>query len=160
MTFTRKDLESWGKPSWKWSSYWALIYDGDTLNRTIERIPLRRKDVYTFLRRRTFLQLIRRDPSKGSISPSRKPLTHRVTISLDLSLEEQGVTLIHEVIHGYYRAKSSRGHDGRIDEEGERLERYIEKYAQRFYTENRDFVDSLIGVLKLKQSPEAFLNCV
>ena len=62
------------------------------------------------------------------------------------SLEERSQGLIHEICHAHYAA---RGFDlfGRgsllKQEDGKKMDELIEKEAQRFYGENKEFINSI-----------------
>ena len=62
------------------------------------------------------------------------------------TLDEEGITLVHEILHGFYHATGKKD-----------LEDCIERTAQRFYKENKEFVNDLVEQLERGENLKTIL---
>jgi len=75
---------------------------------------------------------------------------YSIIIASNLSQEERSQSLIHEICHVNYRALGiymGTPHFGPKREEARRIEEILEKEAQRWYRENKDFINLIINDL-------------
>ena len=129
-------------------SYW-IDYTSMSLGEKIRGCPLSKKDVLHFLENN--FHDIEFNFYPTGLLVSNESYKFNICINLRQGIEGQGLSLIHEVIHGFYRAKGvglfPRYYLGEKTE-GAIMEDIIEEEARRFYNENKYFVDNLIGRLK------------
>lgn len=82
--------------------------------------------------------------SSRMVMNSIKPIKFKITIERDISLEEKCISLMHELIHGFYRVKDSLS-------EFDENEEAIDTEAIRFYNAEtifmQDYVNHLLQML-------------
>ena len=116
----------------------------------LKKRPLKEEDVKYFLENRVTLS--KEDMrSKGLMYPeSSTPLRFKIKIKLDSPIDEQCLTLIHEVIHGFYRFRGSFGNNT-IEEE------LVENEAIKFCQQHPQFVRGYLAEnILLNAKPEQY----
>ncbi len=124
----------------KWPDNAWLPYSQNGLELTINGSPLTQEVVRRFL---SYVVSITFNESfdGGWTLHEREPFTFSVGIGTKGSLENQAIVLLHELGHIYYRFGGSgpRHHSH---------EKLLDGEAERFYKENKKFVDELLEELK------------
>lgn len=135
--FSREDLENYRDATTFWKCGRGLFfYLPEQFERTVQQNPLTFNNIEKVLERSS----VRFDYFESLCYPDAAPLTFRIAISKDLSLEETAQHLLHEVIHCYYRTKGGMISDDKI-------EALIDKVAEEFYLNHKGRMDVLVGKL-------------
>jgi len=109
--------------------YWKN-YSLEELKKLIKEKPLTKERIKYVLQNK-IEKIVFDDADTSLIRPGVVNHKYIIHIGLREPLEERKISLIHEICHAFYEA-------GALE-----AEEMIEKEAQRFYKENKDFVEEL-----------------
>jgi len=131
-----------------WKSDADYMYPTSVLDECLKRHPLRMEDVEHVMNR----SIVRFDEHGSRCYPSDRPMHWNIFVDEGIGPEEQGLHLIHEVIHVYYRVRvlgwSNRvNKDGSLTQAG-RIEELIDQATLQFFQSHKTSIDKLIDHLK------------